>query len=110
MAKKRINHEDILRMAESYGVRENPLFLAATEQYDFQLAVIRKCRDALETDDRMIVEKEYVKGQENLQPNPIITQLPKLTDSANRTLGVMLDIIERIGRKAETKRFGDIDD
>ena len=34
--------------------------------------------------------------------NPLAGQLPKYNDTANKTLGVMLDIIQKLGRTTET--------
>ena len=100
MARKNIKYNDLLKLAESYGVDNNAMFLSCIEQYETQLQIIRMIRDALENDDRAVVTKEYVKGRENLQANPLILQLPKHIDSANRTLSTMLDIIERLGHPA----------
>jgi hypothetical protein len=39
-------------------------------------------------------------GQEKIETNPLVAQLPKYNDTANKTLGVMLDIIQRLGAEA----------
>ena len=39
-------------------------------------------------------------GQEKVETNPLVIQLPKYNDTANKTLGVMLDIIGKLGTQA----------
>ena len=39
-------------------------------------------------------------GQEKVETNPLVAQLPKYNDTANKTLGVMLDIIQKLGTAA----------
>lgn len=99
-------------MAESYGVDKNALFISAANQYIIQQNVIGMIKSALEDDDRAVVTKEYVKGRENLQANPLILQLPKHIDSANKTLSTMLDIIQKLGHEQQigSNRFGDLVD
>ena len=38
-----------------------------------------------------------MKGRENVMANPLVKELPKHMDSANKTLGMMLNIIEGMG-------------
>lgn len=99
---KRTTYEGLLEMAKQYGVDKNAMFLAAAEQYDLQLKVINLIREALENGDQDLIEsKEYVKGSPNAYANPLIKELPKHSDSANRTLGTMLDIVTKLGVKTE---------
>ena len=59
MTKKTTTYSKLLRMAKSYGVEKNELFVQAAEQYDTQMRVIQSIKDALdaagirvETDNR----------------------------------------------------------
>ena len=59
--------------------------------------------DQLQKDIKAIgltVEKTNVNGDKNIDANPLVSQLPKYNDTANKTLGVMLDIIQRLGTAA----------
>lgn len=100
--KKDISFKDIMKMAESYGVSDNALFVSAARQYEIQTKVIRKIEEVLDDSDP-VVTKSYVKEVENLYSNPMIKELPKHSDSANKTLGMMLDIITKLGKKSEPK-------
>ena len=98
MAKTNKTYADIMKMAAQYGVADNPLFISAAEQYSIQQDIIRKMKDSLDSGEA-VVSKEYVKGRENLQANPLIRELPKNIDSANKTLGTMLNIIKELGKE-----------
>ena len=110
MKQKAITYNELIKMAQTYGVDKNALFVSAANQYIIQQGVIEMIRAALADDDRAVVTKEYVKGRENLQANPLILQLPKHIDSANRTLSTMLDIIQQLGREKQVARFGDMNE
>lgn len=94
-------YDDILAMAREYNVHENALFLAAANQYAAQQEVIKLIKEEIDSGENLTSEKTYVKGAANLQASPLIKELPRHTDSANKTLSTMLDIIVKLGRKTE---------
>ena len=98
IARKAKTYADLLRLAEEYGVDDNALFLSAAKEYEIQRKVISTIEEALSNGDPIVV-KEYVKGRENTSAHPLIKELPKHIDSANKTLRTMLDIIEGLGVK-----------
>ena len=100
MARKATTYAKLLKMAKSYGVEKNELFVQAAEQYDTQMRVIQSIKDALDTAEKLTTSKEYVKGRENV---PLVKELPKHADSANRTLQVMLTIIKDLGKPPTPK-------
>ena len=93
----------LLRMAKSYGVDKNALFVEAADQYDTQMRVIRSIKAALDAEENLTTSKEYVKGRENIYANPLVKELPKHADAANRTLQTMLTIIKELGKPPEPK-------
>ena len=97
MAKTRTTYDDLLKMAKSYGVDQNALFLAAAEQYDLQLRVIRMLKEGIEDGD-LTTQKTYLKGEKNDYAAPLVKELPKHSDAANRTAGTILDIIVKLGK------------
>ena len=99
MAKKSTTYADLLEMAKSYGVENNALFLAAAEQYDLQQRVISLLKEGIEDGD-LTTKKTYISGQANDYAAPLVKELPKHSDAANRTAGTILDIIVKLGRKA----------
>lgn len=101
MAKK-TTYDELLKMAKDYGVDQNALFISAAKQYGVQMRIIDSIEKILSEAD-LLVSKEYVRDRENVYSHPLVKELPKHADSANRTLGIMLDIIVKLGKKAEAK-------
>ena len=99
MARKKTTYAELLKMAKSYGVDKNALFLAAAEQYDLQQRVIKMLKEGIEEGD-LTTQKTYLKGEANDYAAPLVKELPKHSDAANRTAGTILDIIVKLGRKA----------
>lgn len=96
MAKKNLEYDKIMELAKTYGVDTNALFVSAAERYSGQVEMIRKIREQIDRDGLMI-EHTNVKGDVNSDVNPLTVQLPKYIDTANKTLSLMLDIIQRLG-------------
>lgn len=101
--KKTVGFDELMKMAKDYGVAENALFISAANQYTIQAKVIQKIETVLDNSDA-IVTKSYVKEVDNLYSNPLIKELPKHADSANKTLGMMLEIITKLGKKPEPSK------
>ena len=99
MAKVKETYEEILELAEQYGVKDNVLFVSAAKRYAGQVEMIRDIEDDLR-ERGMLIEKTNVKGDSVPIANPLSGQLPKYNDTANKTLGVMLDIIGKLGTAA----------
>ena len=97
MAKTRTTYEELLKMAKSYGVDQNALFLAAAKQYDLQQKVIEMLKEGIEDGD-LTTQKTYLKGEKYDYAAPLVKELPKHSDAANRTAGTILDIIVKLGK------------
>ena len=108
MAKKLTTYDDLLRMAKSYGVDNNALFLAAAKQYDLQQKVIEMLKEGIE-DGELTTSKTYISGQANDYAAPLVKELPKHSDAANRTAGIILDIIVKLGQKPVEEDAFDLD-
>ena len=92
-------YNNLMQMAVAYGVDENPLFMAAAHQYQVQQTIIDKIRRELSSEKSFCVEKEYVKNRENTYVHPLIKELPKHSEAANRTAQTMLAIITQLGKE-----------
>ena len=92
-------------MAKQYGVDQNALFLAAAKQYDLQQRVIAMLNAGIE-DGELTTSKTYIAGQSNDYAAPLVKELPKHSDAANRTAQVILDIIVKLGQKPEENAGG----
>ena len=98
-------YEELLRMAKQYGVDQNALFLAAAKQYDLQQRVIEMLKAGIEDSD-LVTSKTYIAGQANDYAAPLVKELPKHSDAANRTAGIILDIIVKLGQKPDENTGG----
>lgn len=98
MARKEKTYSDLIKLAKTYGVDKNALFVQAAEQYSVQRMVIQQIKDTLQSDEDLLTSKEYVKGRENVYTHPLVKELPKHADSANKTLSTMLEIITKLGK------------
>ena len=101
MAKQKVTFDELMLLAKRYGLESNELFISCANQYDLQQKVIRNIKEAIESEESMTVSKEYVKNRLNVYANPLVKELPKHSDSANKTLAMMLDIIEKLGTKEQ---------
>lgn len=102
MAKRVITYAKLMQMAADYCVDTNPLFISAARTYCKQMELIGQMQDTI-AQDGTTTKKEYVKGRENVCCHPLVEQIPKHTDSANRTLQTMLTIITSIGHEPVKK-------
>ena len=99
MAKQKLSFDEIMKLADQYGVKDNVLFVSTAERYAGQMDLIRKIHADLE-EKGLIFEVIGSTGQKKVEAHPMAAQLPKYNDTANKTLGVMLDIIQRLGTAA----------
>ena len=99
MAKKRLEYDDIMKLAADYGVENNAVFVSAANRYAIQVKMIDDMKAKIE-EDGLMIEHKNVKGDVNVDVNPLTVQLPKYIDTANKTLALMLDIIGKLGTAA----------
>ena len=85
--------EEILKIAEENGVQNNFFFVTTFKRYQVQINVLNELEKTIIKED-MLVKKEYVKGRKNLYINPAVKEYNKTTDSANKTVAVLLKIIK----------------
>ena len=98
-AKKAVSsYRKLLRFGKIFEVDKDEDYKAAAMTYAEEADLIAKMRTQL-AEDGMTVAKEYVKGRQNVCVHPLVTEIPKHVDCANRTLGILGDIIVKRGRK-----------
>lgn len=85
--------QQILKIAEQYGIEKNFLFITTFKRYSIQLQILTELEKAIEEHGSM-VEKEYVKGRKNLYTNPAINEYNKAVNSANKTVSTLMSIIK----------------
>lgn len=85
--------QQILKIAEQYGVEKNFLFITTFKRYTVQLKVLQELEQAID-DNGATVTKEYVKGRKNLYTNPAIKEYNNAVNSANKTVSTLMNIIK----------------
>lgn len=82
----------LLDLAISLGLNGNYLFNTTFNRYLMQLELLKKLHnDFIKSDS--IVNKEYVKGRENITAHPLITKINQTIDSANKTASLLFKLI-----------------
>ncbi len=96
-------YKKLMELATEYGVADNALFVAAAAQYQTQQEVISKIKREIRSEKTLTTMKTYVSDKENTYVHPLVKELPKHAESANRTAATIIDIITKIGRPPENK-------
>ena len=91
--------EEILKIAQKFGVEQNFLFLTTFKRYQVQLKILNELEQKI-TNDGTLVTKEYVKGRENVYTHPAIGEYNKTSQSANNTVATLIKILKDL-RKNE---------
>ncbi|MBR3742789.1 MAG: hypothetical protein IKN04_20420 [Clostridia bacterium] len=90
----------LMALGEKYKVAQDEDFIVAAKTFVEEVKLIAQLRAQLKADG-LTVNKVYVKGRENLTAHPLISEIPKHVDCANRTLSIMATIIETRGEAPE---------
>jgi len=98
MAKQKLSFDEIMSLAEQYGVKDNVLFVSAADRYAEQIKIIEEMQKSVS--GNLLLTSTGSMGQEKIETNPLVIQLPKYNDTANKTLSIMLDIIGKLGTQA----------
>lgn len=85
--------QEILKIAEQYGVEKNFLFITTFKRYIIQLKILTDLETAINEHGSMVT-KEYVKGRQNLYTNPAIKEYNNAVNSANKTVSTLMSIIK----------------
>ena len=96
---------DILEIAEKYGVEQNFLFITTFQRYQVQLKILTDLQAKIK-EDGALVTKEYVKGRENVYTHPAIGEYNKTSTAANQTVATLIKIIKSL-RNGEDEDGGE---
>ena len=91
---------EILRIAQKFGVEQNFLFLTTFKRYQVQLTILNELEQKIK-EDGSLVTKEYVKGRENVYTHPAIGEYNKTSTSANQTVATLIKIIKTLRSEGE---------
>lgn len=92
--------EEIIRIAEKYGVEQNFLFLTTFKRYQVQLTILNELEKKIK-EDGTLVTKEYVKNRENIYTHPAIGEYNKTSTSANQTVATLIKIFKSMRSDSE---------
>lgn len=84
--------DELIRMAEEGGVEQNFFFTTTFNRYKVQLNTLSRLQQEIDGGE-LLVTKEYVKGRQNLVPNPAISEYNKTATAANQTVQTLIKII-----------------
>lgn len=88
---------EILKQAEETGVIDNFFFKSTFDRYLYQLKLINQLQDQIDNSPT-VVEQTYVKGRSNFVVSPCIRGYNSLCSEANKTMNVLLKIVESFGK------------
>lgn len=91
---------EILRIAQKFGVEQNFLFLTTFKRYQVQLSILNELEQKFK-EDGTLVTKEYVKGRGNVYTHPAIGEYNKTATSANQTVATLIKIIKTLRSEDE---------
>lgn len=87
--------EEILSIAEKFGVEQNFLFLTTFKRYQVQLNILNELEKKIK-EDGTLVTKEYVKGRGNVYTHPAINEYNKTATASNQTVATLIKIIKTL--------------
>ena len=99
--------DEILRIAEEYGVEQNFFFLTTFKRYQVQINILTSLEKKIK-EDGALVTKEYVKGRENIYTHPAIGEYNKTATAANQTVTTLMKIITTLRTDSETDAGSEI--
>lgn len=97
---------EILRIAQKFGVEQNFLFLTTFKRYQVQLSILNELEQKIKKDGSLVT-KEYVKGRENVYTHPAIGEYNKTSTSANQTVATLIKIIKTLRNDDEDNESED---
>lgn len=98
--------EEILKIAQKFGVEQNFLFLTTFKRYQVQLSILTELEQKIK-EDGSLVTKEYVKGRENVYTHPAISEYNKTSQSANNTVSTLIKILKDLRKDGEEENEGE---
>ena len=98
--------EEIIKIAEKYGVEQNFLFITTFKRYQVQLNILNELETRIK-EDGSLVTKEYVKGRGNLYTHPAISEYNKTSQGANNTVATLIKIFKSMRNDNEDEEGED---
>ena len=96
----------IVKNAEKKGVSTNFFFVTTFKRYQVQMHIMTELEKEIK-ELGATVEKEYVKGRQNVYTNPAISEYNKTATAANGTVATLLKILTTLAEE-EKKETADL--
>lgn len=96
----------IVKNAEKKGVSTNFFFVTTFKRYQVQMKIMTELEKEI-NELGATVEKEYVKGRQNVYSNPAISEYNKTATAANGTVATLLKILTTLAEE-EKKEPADL--
>lgn len=90
----------IIQRAEEKGVSTNFFFVTTFKRYQVQMKIMNDLEKEI-NEMGATVEKEYVKGRQNVYTNPAISEYNKTATAANGTVATLLKILTTLAEEEE---------
>lgn len=100
-------YKKLLAFGKTYQIDKEQDFIEAARMYSEEAGLIDQMRDRLDADG-LTVTKEYKTGSVEVA-HPLLSELPRHVESANRCLGTIGTMISERGARVE-KAKRDLDD
>ena len=97
---------EIIKKAEEKGVSTNFFFVTTFKRYQVQMKIMSDLEKEI-NETGATVEKEYVKGRQNIYTNPAISEYNKTATAANGTVATLLKILTTLAEE-EDKQPADL--
>lgn len=93
----------LMELGKKYKVETEEDYIVAVKTFVEESKLIDEMRKQLKADG-LTVNKEYVKGRQNVSAHPLIAEIPKHVDCANRLLATMNNIIDTRGERVQQEK------
>ena len=85
--------DEILKIAEEYGVEKNFLFITTFKRYIKEIEYLQQLEENIK-EKGLITIKYYTKNKPNEYLNPCFKEYTNTTNSANKTVSTLMNIIK----------------
>ena len=99
-SKKLASINELRKMAQEHGLLSNPLFETTLTRYETQIQVLENLQEIINTSPT-IIDKVMSSGKTTPATHPAITDYNRTTDSANKTVGILLKVIQEFKTKPQ---------
>jgi hypothetical protein len=87
--------QEILRIAQKYGVESNFFFITTFERYMQLMKYMSELKEVI-TKEGTTVQKSYSKGVANTYVHPALSAYTKTSAEANKTLQTLMKVIREM--------------